>query len=81
MKVQPSVNQTSNQSSLFKRGLVYSGLAAVALLPPLAGVTSPYWVGCMEEQGKALLRPEGQTQGPIQWYLDRLLLPQPDEKQ
>ncbi len=47
----------------------------------LVGATSPKWGGCLEEQGKAILRPEGQEQGPVRWYLDRLLLAQPKDKQ
>ena len=81
MKVQSSNVSMSNQSTPFKRGLIYSGIVATALLPSLLGATSPQWAGCLEEQGKAVLRPEGQAQGPVQWYLDRLLLAQPDEKQ
>ncbi len=81
MKIPPPNVSMSNHSTPLKRGLVYSGVVAAVLLPSILGATSPKWAGCLEEQGKAVLRPEGQTQRPVQWYLDRLLLPQPDEKQ
>lgn len=82
MKVQPANVSTANQSTSFKRGLVYSGIVGAALLPSLfGGVVAPKINGCLAEEGKAILRPEGQLQGPVLWYLDRLFLEQPNGKQ
>ena len=62
------------------RGLALTGLLGTSLSLFGAFVAPNLRSPSLQKKAEEVLRPEGQTQGPAQWYLDQLSLPQPDEK-